>query len=57
MNIKRRDTSDEAPSDRNEKQSVELKGFQRCGYGYDHRKDMSIGTWEFLVIEYTDGTG
>ena len=24
--------------------------------GYDHRKDMSIGTWEFLVIEYTDGT-
>ncbi len=20
-------------------------------------KDMSIGTWEFLVIEYTDGTG
>ena len=52
-----RDTSDEAPSDRNEKQSVELKGFQRCGYGYNHRKDMSIGTWEFLIIEYTDGTG
>ena len=34
-----------------------IEGFQRCGYGYDHRKDMSIGTWEFLVIEYTDGTG
>ena len=38
----------QASSRKWKKNLLNSKDFKGSGYGYDHRKDMSIGTWEFF---------